>query len=117
MDIAFRLDRHVEVNHVSDSVDVESTSGDIGRNKYRDLLPTERFEGLLSSILRLIPVDRRRANSGPFKFFCQCVSAMFIAGLGGCSTIIINLKHLQNGVTSISGRRGSSSTAVTLGLL
>ena len=51
VNIAFRLSGKIVIHDVSDTVDVDASSGDVGRDKNIDLFCAECFERSLSSTL------------------------------------------------------------------
>ncbi len=57
VDIGLRDIRDIVVDHVFESVDVDPTRGDIGRDEHTSRLLFEVGECSLSVVLRLVPVD------------------------------------------------------------
>ena len=72
MDIVVVSFGQLVVNDVSDVIDVDTSSGNVGRKEYFDLVVLESSQGPLSLTLAFVAVDRGRAkatvaeNSGEF---------------------------------------------------
>lgn len=58
VDIGLRDIRDIVVDHIFESVDIDPTRGDIGRDEDTSGLLLEVGECPLSVVLRLVPVDR-----------------------------------------------------------
>ena len=58
VDIGLRNIGDIVVNHIFESVDIDPTRGDIGRDEDTSRLLLEVGECPLSVVLRLVPVDR-----------------------------------------------------------
>ena len=58
VDVAFRLVREVEVDHVRQVDDVEAPGGDVRRHEHSRHAPLEARQRLLARVLRLVAVDR-----------------------------------------------------------
>ena len=58
VDIGLRDIRDIVVDHIFESVDIDPTRGDIGRDKDTSRLLLEVGECPLSIVLRLVPMDR-----------------------------------------------------------
>jgi hypothetical protein len=62
MNVALRNVREIEIEDVSDAVDVDAACGKIGRDENRHRSVAEALEGALARPLRLVAVDRLRAD-------------------------------------------------------
>src|SRR5688572_873030 len=80
MDVALRLIRQVEIDHVGDAVDVDAASGDVGRHQDADLAVAEILQRLLSRVLGLVAVDGVGAHTGAVQLLRHLVGAVLGAG-------------------------------------
>ena len=80
VDVAFGLIREVEVHDVGDLVDVDTASGDVGRNQDGDAAGAEALEGRRAGALRLVAVDGSRGESVVLQILDHLVRAMLGAG-------------------------------------
>ena len=58
MDIGFRVDRHVEIDHMRDVVDVDASGSDVGCDEHHAASVLECLHRLGSLVLCLVRVDR-----------------------------------------------------------
>lgn len=77
VNVALRFDRHVEIDHVADAIDVDSASGNVGRDKHADLVISKRVQCFLTRVLSFVTVNRDRLDAALVKFFHQRVGAVF----------------------------------------
>ena len=69
MNIILRLDRHVVVDDVADSGNVDSARRDIGSDKNIDASSSKQIQRFLAMILALVPVDGFCGDTEPIEFF------------------------------------------------
>ena len=77
MDVALRVRWHIVVDHMRDAFDINSTSRDIGRHQNLNSIFSERQQGSLPCILRLVAVDRGGTDSFSLQSLHHHVGAAF----------------------------------------
>ena len=75
--ITFCFHGHVVVNNVRDTVDVDASRCDIGRNQHLYLEFAKRFQRSLSRVLCFVAVDCGCWDSGTIKLLGEPVCAVF----------------------------------------
>ena len=77
MDIGVGGVGHVEINHVRDTVDVETARGDVGGDHDGEVSRFETVQGLFALSLRAVAVQARDAEPGMGDLARNLVGAMF----------------------------------------
>ena len=80
MDVALRLDRHVEVDDVRNLRDIDTARGDIRGNQYPGITGLECFEGSLSGVLRLVTMNGFGRDAGSHQLLRHPVGAVLRPG-------------------------------------
>ena len=80
VDVAFRLVREVEVDHVRQVDDVEAPGGDVRRHEHSRRAPLEARQRLLARVLRLVAVDRLGPDRVALELLGDRVGAVLGAG-------------------------------------
>lgn len=77
MDVAFRFVGHVKVDHMSDSVDVDSPRRQIRRHQDLNLLAAKSIECSLPGILRLVAMNCGRIDAVSAQLVGQQIGTSF----------------------------------------
>src|SRR6266849_7458297 len=80
MDIALRYVRHFKINDVRHRVDVNSASGDVGRDQNPDRPALERAQRAFPRALRFVPMNYIRRNTCREQVLGEAVGSTFGAG-------------------------------------
>ena len=76
VDVVGRHERHVEIDDVTERLDVDAARGDVGRDQHAQLAGLEVGERRGALRLRAIAVDPVGRNPAPDQVFAQAVGAM-----------------------------------------
>jgi hypothetical protein len=77
MHIAIGLDGNIEVNDVGDSVDIDSSSGNVGRNQDSQLACLQFIQDTLPSSLGLISMNSVDLQAGGSQLLGQAIGSIF----------------------------------------
>ncbi len=98
MKVVFGIDRHVEIDHVRDSLDVDPACGDVGGDHDLVLAVSEAVHRALALALGAVGVHGHRDDAGPLQALVDLVGAVLGAGEDQDAVHLPGLEHVQQQV-------------------